>query len=105
MSALARGQASSCANPVLDLFTQVNGILVDVSVLEFQIFDVSDPGKQQNPVHCIGDARRSRTGQACPVGDKLPGLLIARWTPVDEASARTRFAGSSGYTDVTRASP
>ena len=48
--ALARNQASSCANPALDLFTQVNGVLVDVAVLEFQIFDVSDPGKQQNPV-------------------------------------------------------
>ena len=27
MPAIARGQPSDCSNPVLDLFTQVNGIL------------------------------------------------------------------------------
>ncbi|MGH7856740.1 MAG: hypothetical protein ACREQY_05360, partial [Candidatus Binatia bacterium] len=91
MSALARGQASSCANPVLDLFTQVNGILVDVAVLEFQIFDVSDPGKQQNPVqvHPATPGARAPVDVAtlCPVGDKLStGHFVARWTPpVDEA--------------------
>lgn len=91
MSALARGQASSCSNPVLDLFTQVNGILVDVSVLEFQIFDVSDPGKQLAPVQVypasVGARAFVDVSALCPAGDKLStGHFVARWTPpVDEA--------------------
>lgn len=91
MSALARGQASTCANPTLDLFTQVNGVLVDVAVLEFQIFDVSDPGKQQSPlqVHPATPGARATVDveTLCPAGDKLStGHFVARWTPpVDEA--------------------
>ena len=75
MPALARGQASNCANPTLDLFTQVNGVLVDVAVLEFQVFDVSDPGKQQNPVQVYPAASGTRApvdvANLCPAGDKL----------------------------------
>lgn len=91
MSALARGQASNCANPVLDLFTQVNGILVDVAVLEFQVFDVSDPGKQLAPVQVYPAALGLRApvdvSLLCPAGDKLStGHFVARWTPpVNEA--------------------
>lgn len=91
MPALARGQASNCANPTLDLFTQVNGVLVDVAVLEFQVFDVSDPGKQQNPVQVYPAMAGARApvdvANLCPAGDKLStGHFVARWTPpVDEA--------------------
>ena len=63
MAALARGQASSCSNPTLDLFTQVNGVLVDVAALEFQVFDVSDPGKQQNPLQVYPIAPGSRAAE------------------------------------------
>lgn len=91
MSALARGQASNCANPVLDLFTQVNGVLVDVAALEFQVFDVSDPGKQLAPVQVhpatVGTRASVNVSALCPAGDKLStGHFVARWTPpVDEA--------------------
>ncbi|MBI5547612.1 MAG: hypothetical protein HY901_27325 [Deltaproteobacteria bacterium] len=91
MPALARGQASSCANPALDLFTQINGVLVDVAVLEFQVFDVSDPGKAQSPVqvHPTTPGARAPVNVTtlCPAGDKLStGHFVARWTPsIDEA--------------------
>jgi len=91
MPALARGQASGCANPALDLFTQVNGVLVDVAVLEFQVFDVSDPGKQLSPVQVypttLGARASVNVGAPCPTGDKLStGHFVARWTPpVSEA--------------------
>lgn len=91
MSALARGQPSSCANPTLDLFTQVNGVLLDVAVLEFQVFDVSDPGKQQSPVQVypasLGARAAVDVAGLCPAGDKLStGHFVARWTPpIDEA--------------------
>jgi hypothetical protein len=91
MPALARNQASSCANPTLDLFTQVNGVLVDVAALEFQIFDVSDPGKQQSPVQVhpatVGARAPVDVATLCPGGGKLStGHFVARWTPpVNEA--------------------
>jgi hypothetical protein len=91
MGALARGQSSDCSNPVLDLFTQVNGVLVDVAVLSFQIFDVSDPGKQLAPVQVYPAAAGARApvdvATLCPAGDKLStGHFVARWTPpIDEA--------------------
>jgi hypothetical protein len=91
MAALARGQPSDCANPAIDLFTQLSGMLIDVAVLEFQIFDISDPGKQLTPlqVHPAISGTRASVNVAalCPVGDKLStGHFVARWTPpLDEA--------------------
>jgi len=91
MPALARGQASGPANPVLDLFTQVNGNLIDVEMLEFQIFDTSDPEKHQNPVQvfpaAIGARAPANAAVLAPDGDKLStGHFVARWTsPVDES--------------------
>ena len=90
MPALARGQPSDCSNPVLDLFTQVSGLLVDVAVLEFQIFDVSDAAKRLAPDQVYPAAPGTRApvniGALCPAGDKLStGHFVARWTPpVDE---------------------
>lgn len=86
MAALARGQASDCANPVLDLFTHVNGVLTDVAELGFQIFDVSDPAKQQSPVQVhpatLGDRAVVDVANLCPAGDKLStGHFVARYTP------------------------
>lgn len=86
MPALARGQASDCQNPVLDLFTQVNGVLTDVAGLEFQIFDVSDPVKQQTPVQVhpatVGQRAAVDVSNLCPTGDKLStGHFVARYTP------------------------
>jgi hypothetical protein len=43
---LVRGQASSPINPVLDLFTSLNGVLTDVAYVAFQVFDLSTPQKQ-----------------------------------------------------------
>lgn len=86
MPALARGQASNCSNPALDLFTAVNGVLTDVSSLEFQIFDVSDAAKQLVPVQVYpataGERAAVIVGTLCPGGDKLStGRFVARWTP------------------------
>ena len=78
-------------NPVLDLFTQVSGHLIDVAVLEFQIFDLSDPGKRASPVQVFPAAAGTRAPvdvtDLCPAGDKLgTGHFVARWTvPIDEA--------------------
>ena len=108
MPALARNQPSNCQNPVLDLFTQVNGILVDVAQLEFQIFDVSDAGKQLNPVQVyptsIGERVAVSAATLCSNGAKLStGHYVATWTPpVDEAigSHEVRW-----YFKLTTASP
>jgi hypothetical protein len=86
MPALARGQASNCSNPALDLFTAVNGVLTDVAVLEFQIFDVSDPAKELVPVQVYpvtaGERAAVVVGTLCPTGDKVStGRFVARWTP------------------------
>ena len=94
MPALARGQTSDCANPVLDIFTQVSGVLTDVAALSFQIFDVSDPGKQQTPVQVYptvaGTSAPSNVIDLCPAGDKLStGRFVARWTPPLDAAIGT----------------
>lgn len=86
MPALARGQASNCTNPALDLFTAVNGVLTDVASLEFQIFDVSDAAKQLVPVQVYPATAGTRApvvvGSLCPAGDKVStGRFVARWTP------------------------
>ncbi len=94
MASLARGQPSDCAHPALDLFTQVSGMLIDVAVLEVQIFDVSDPGKQLNPlqVHPTTAGARAPVNVTtlCPSGDKLStGHFVARWTPPLDAAIGT----------------
>lgn len=82
MPSLARGQASDCSNPELDLFTKVNGILTDVYSLEFVIEeDVTNPG---SPVQVYPGAGRETVdvGTLCPTGDKIStGHYIAKWTP------------------------
>ena len=88
MPALARLQPSNCANPVLDIFTHVGGVLVDISVLQFQIFEkVSDPlvpHQVYPPV--VGTRQDVDVVNLCPLGQKLTtGHYVAIWTPpVDE---------------------
>lgn len=89
MGALARNQASNCANPVLDVFTSVNGVLTDVFLLEFQIFDVSDATKLITPVQVfptiVGTRATVAVGTLCPVvgaGKLSTGRFVATYTPV-----------------------
>ena len=91
MPALARGQASDCSNPTLDIFTQVNGVLTDVANLEYQVFDVSDAAKQLSPIQVfpatLGQRAQVDVTNLCPAGNKLStGHFVAEYTPpVSEA--------------------
>lgn len=85
MPAIARGQSSNGANPVLELFTPVRGVLVDAAAVAFQIFDVSDDGKRASPIQVfpsLPDARAPvNSAELWPVGDRLgTGHVVARWT-------------------------
>lgn len=88
MAGLVRGQTSGCALPALDLYTSVAGQLVDVAVLEFQIFDVSTPAKRDAPLQVFPAAGRAPVdvGQDCPDGGRLRlGHYVAAWSvPEDE---------------------
>ena len=57
MPSLARGESSSAANPVLDMFTAVGNppVATDVSLLEFAILDISTPAKKGVPVQVFPD--------------------------------------------------
>lgn len=91
MPAIARGQSSDGANPVLELFTPSRGVLVDAAAVSFQIFDVSDDAKRTTPVQVFPAPPNTRAAvnlaEPWPAGDKLgPGHVVARWTPApDEA--------------------
>jgi hypothetical protein len=94
MPALARGRASDSNNPVLDIYTQSNGMLADVAALSFQVFDVSDPGKQLNPVQVYPTQAGTRApvdvADLWPAGDKLStGHFVARWSPPMDAAIGT----------------
>lgn len=82
MPSLARNQASDCANPELDIFTKVNGVLTDVYSLEFTIEEeVTTPG---TPIQVYPPVGREVVDVAtlCPLGDKIStGRYVARWTP------------------------
>src|SRR5262245_44672729 len=91
MPAIARGQSSDGANPVLELFTPSRGVLVDAAAVRFQIFDVSDDAKRAAPVQVFPAPPSTRAAvnltEPWPAGDKLgAGHVVARWTPApDEA--------------------
>jgi hypothetical protein len=81
MPALARGQASNCSNPILDIFTKVSGISTDVAVLQFVIFEeVTTPG---TPIQVFPPAGRQTVDlNDCPVGQKIAtGRYVALYTP------------------------
>lgn len=88
MPALARLQPSNCANPILDIFTHIGGAMVDIAVLQFQVWE-----KVSNPLVPVqvypttpGDREDVDVTDLCPTGQKLStGHYVAPWTPpVDE---------------------
>jgi hypothetical protein len=82
MGALAIGQSSSCANPILDLYTQVAGVATNVAQLEFQIFDQTNPSAPVQIYPTTPGQRASvDVGANCPAGDRVAtGHYVARWT-------------------------
>ncbi len=80
MPALARGESSDCANPALDIFVRLNGILADPFSLEFIILDLTggEPGVQVFPP----SGRQAVTvGIDCPTGHRLAvGQHVADYT-------------------------
>lgn len=83
MPALAREQSSGCSNPILDIYTAISGVLVDVEVLEFQIWEkVTNPlvPVQVFPV-TLGAREPVDTVALCPGGGKIStGRFVAGWT-------------------------
>jgi hypothetical protein len=88
MPAIARNQASNCANPILDIFTFQNSIMVDVYSLEFQVFEkVTTPGTPIQVYPATPGLRQAvNVTQLCPTGHKLgTGHYVAPWTaPINE---------------------
>lgn len=81
MPALGLNQSSSCANPVLDLFTQVNGVLTNVYSIEYQIFEVTTGTPVQVFPVIVGNRATVDVNTDCPTGDRLgTGHYVARWT-------------------------
>lgn len=87
MATLAQSETSDCSSPVLDIFTQVNGVLTDVFSLEFQIFDVTSGSEVQ--VFPMSGRQTVDVGTTCPsvgAGRISVGHYVAEWTvPVDES--------------------
>ena len=80
MPALARGQSSDCANPALDIFIRLNGVLTDPFSLEFIILDLTggEPGVQVFPA---SGREPVDVGVDCPTGDRLAvGRHVAQHT-------------------------
>lgn len=76
MPSLGRGEVVGCANPVLDLFTSVNGQLVDISSADFEII----AGSPSSPGAMIV-ARTAISIADCPIGQRLStGRYTAVWT-------------------------
>ena len=85
MAKLGRGQSSSCAHPVLDLYTSVDGRLVDVASLQFEVLDLSSGAPGTAP-RLVSARRALDPTQSCPDGARLArGHYAASWTaPGDE---------------------
>lgn len=82
MASIERLQTSDCATPIIDIFFRLGGTLIDVSILEFQIFErvTSPPALVQ--VFPVSVGARALVDLAdCPAGDKLgTGHYVAEWT-------------------------
>lgn len=79
MASIARDQSSDCSNPVLDVFIRKNGVLTDMAVVEYQIFDFSPSGggAQVFPV----SGRATVDLNDCPTGERIgTGHYVALWT-------------------------
>lgn len=103
MPALARGQASSCTNPELDLYITVNGVRTDVNSLEFVIREkVTDPASPAQVYPVTGRATVNLTD--CPTGHKLStGRYVAEYTP--DLTALLGLYEITWYFKLTAGSP
>lgn len=82
MTSIARGQTSDYTDPILDLYTVVNGVLSDVAVLSFQIFDVSTGTAVQVYPTTAGNRETLDPTTAVPTGARIDlGHYVATWTP------------------------
>lgn len=81
MAKLSPDQTSDCSNPELDIFITVSGTKVDVSSLEYIVFeDVTTPGVPIQVFPSSGRATADVT-QDCPTGDRLGvGHYVAKFT-------------------------
>lgn len=94
MASLAREESSGCSNPILDVFTQVNGRIVDVYEIAYQIFDVSDAAKRATPVQVFpltpGERQIVNQAMCGDGGSKIEtGHYVASWTPSSSESLGT----------------
>lgn len=90
MTALARTQSSSCADPKLDVFTSINGFLTDVAILKFQIWDKSTGTPVQVYPDNVGGKADVDVSADCPTGDRLAlGRYVARYTVPADANIGT----------------
>lgn len=103
MAALARLQSSSAANPVLDIFTSVNGVLSDVFLVEFQIYDKTS-GTPVQIYPATAGARVTIDPALTPVGQKLSnGRYFAPYTV--EAAANIGTHSVKWYFKLTSSTP
>lgn len=85
MGALGIGETSDCSNPVLDLYTQVDGLLFDVYSVEYQVWRRSGSAPAQVFPATAGE-RTSVDLAPCPGGDRLGlGHYVATWTAAGTA--------------------
>lgn len=81
MAAIARGQSSSCAEPILDVYTYVSATPADVAQLQFQIFDLTTGTPVQVYPATLGQRADVDVAVNCPTGDRIDvGRYVARWT-------------------------
>lgn len=82
---IARGQQSSCADPVLDLWTTVGGLKVDLDSLEFTISElVTDPDNPTQVYPGVGRATVDVTQSCADGGGRISlGHWVADWTVPD----------------------
>jgi len=75
---------------VLDLYTLANGVLTDVAVLRYQIWDNTTGTPVQVYPVTPGQKETVNSAVACPTGDKLgTGHYVARWEVPDTAPIGT----------------
>ena len=66
MQAVARGEVSSCANPLITFAYQANGLLANVASLRFSVDDLTVTPSVVRQGNTIVDV-----GAGCPAGDRL----------------------------------
>jgi hypothetical protein len=101
MPVLEQSESSNCANPVLDVFLRIGGVLTDPTLLEYQIFElVTVPGV---PTQVYPPAGRATADLSdCPVGHRLSlGRFVGEWDvpaaePVGDHLIRWFFKESAG---------